>query len=236
MASHGWSQASGPGSAQEAAPARLLTQLPESLPEDLRKRALDASWRLRRERTLEFGHPVVVRLPDAEIKVEPIPHAPPARVPYTFRGRGGTTIVGALRLKSQSDPLATESPATASPEDAGHAWATALITYAELTCVAGSAPEISPAFVPTHGTRHILASYVVGHRRRLPDGHSAGDDAKAHAERIGVALGRHETWVRPHARGVPAAAELVFDWAGHHASSTGGHAAHQLSANAASRC
>ena len=70
----------------------------------------------------------------------------------------------------------------------------------------------STALEPVGSTRAMLASYVVGHRWRLSNGRKASSEAREHARRIGIALGEHETWVKPHSRGIPTDAELVFRW------------------------
>lgn len=55
-------------------------------------------------------------------------------------------------------------------------------------------------------------SFVAGHRRRLNDGKTATDEARDRARQVGIILHPHETWVRPHARGVPDGIEMRFRW------------------------
>jgi hypothetical protein len=55
-------------------------------------------------------------------------------------------------------------------------------------------------------------SFVAGHRRRLHDGKAASDEARDRARQVGITLSSHETWVRPHARGVPDGIEMRFLW------------------------
>lgn len=55
-------------------------------------------------------------------------------------------------------------------------------------------------------------SFVAGHRRHLYDGLTASADARDRAGRVGIILRPHETWVRPHARGVPDGVEMRFLW------------------------
>jgi hypothetical protein len=55
-------------------------------------------------------------------------------------------------------------------------------------------------------------SFVAGHRRRLNDGQTASDEARDRARQVGIILHPHETWVRPHARGVPDGIEMRFRW------------------------
>jgi hypothetical protein len=55
-------------------------------------------------------------------------------------------------------------------------------------------------------------SFVAGHRRLLNDGQTASDEARQRARQVGITLRSHETWVRPHARGIPDAVEMRFQW------------------------
>lgn len=55
-------------------------------------------------------------------------------------------------------------------------------------------------------------SFVAGHRRRLRDGQKASDEAHSRARQVGITLHPHETWVRPHARGIPDGIEMHFLW------------------------
>jgi hypothetical protein len=55
-------------------------------------------------------------------------------------------------------------------------------------------------------------SFVAGHRRHLNDGQAASDEARDRARQVGITLRSHETWVRPHARGVPDNIEMRFRW------------------------
>ena len=55
-------------------------------------------------------------------------------------------------------------------------------------------------------------SFVAGHRRRLQDSRTASDQAHDRARQVGIILHPHETWVRPHARGVPDGIEMRFVW------------------------
>jgi hypothetical protein len=55
-------------------------------------------------------------------------------------------------------------------------------------------------------------SFVAGHRRRLNSNQAASDEACDHARQVGITLRPHETWVRPHPRGVPDNIEMRFRW------------------------
>ena len=65
---------------------------------------------------------------------------------------------------------------------------------------------------PVGPTIRYIDSLVAGHRRRLPDGWEASDEARDRARRIGIVLNSHETWVQPHARGLPRGIEMRFLW------------------------
>jgi hypothetical protein len=56
------------------------------------------------------------------------------------------------------------------------------------------------------------SSFVAGHRRRLSEDRMASDEARNLARQVGIILRPHETWVRPHARGVPDGIEMRFLW------------------------
>jgi hypothetical protein len=55
-------------------------------------------------------------------------------------------------------------------------------------------------------------SFVAGHRRRLNDAQAASGEACDRARKVGITLGPHQTWVRPHTRGVPDDIEMRFRW------------------------
>ncbi len=55
-------------------------------------------------------------------------------------------------------------------------------------------------------------SFVAGHRRHLPDGWTASVEARDRARQVGIILHPHETWVQPHARGIPEDIEMRFQW------------------------
>jgi hypothetical protein len=59
---------------------------------------------------------------------------------------------------------------------------------------------------------HYSGSFVAGHRRHLNDGQTASAEARDRARQVGIILHPHETWVRPHARGVPDGIEMRFLW------------------------
>jgi hypothetical protein len=65
---------------------------------------------------------------------------------------------------------------------------------------------------PVGHTIRYIDSLVAGHRRCLPDGWRASDEARDRARRIGIRLNSHETWVQPHTRGLPHGIEMRFLW------------------------
>jgi hypothetical protein len=71
---------------------------------------------------------------------------------------------------------------------------------------------LSPSLMPLGSTAYYAASYVAGHRRRLVPGYCCSDDARVAARAVGIELHEGETWVRPHARGMPHDLELTFRW------------------------
>lgn len=71
---------------------------------------------------------------------------------------------------------------------------------------------ISPVLEPSERTIEVIDAWVAGYRRRLAEGQCASDEAKLAAAQVGITIGPGETWVRPHARGVPTDAELRFRW------------------------
>jgi hypothetical protein len=59
---------------------------------------------------------------------------------------------------------------------------------------------------------HYSGSFVAGHRRRLNEGRTASAEACDRARQVGIILHPHETWVRPHTRGIPEGIEMRFLW------------------------
>ncbi len=235
--------------------SEVLTELPASASETERARAVAASLQIRKERSREFGHTVILRRGEISVRFEPIPEHGIVQVPFEFRD-GGEYLSGALRLKAPQDPLALFVFDRSSAQDViGRAWLLALLGYAELTCAPVEASDKRPgrgpgddaqrrgskasggsprpprmpqprgtarggsasvplprSLVPTAESRRYLTSYVAGHKRHLGAGRRPSPDARTRAEHLGISLGPNETWVRPHARGVPDDAALVFDW------------------------
>lgn len=66
--------------------------------------------------------------------------------------------------------------------------------------------------VPAGRWASYSGSFVAGHRRRLTAGRTASDEAHQRARQVRITLRPDETWVRPHARGIPDALEMRFEW------------------------
>lgn len=137
----------------------VLREFPPDLAPELAQMAREASARIRLDRTLAHEHPVVIVLPQGEIRFEPIRDVVALEVPFTHTGTRGTTR-GALRLLTPTDPLPL---AVASPDNTrqmGVVWAVALCAYAELTCV-----DISSIVSRSRRPRH---SQATGSRTKTP--------------------------------------------------------------------
>jgi hypothetical protein len=109
--------------------SRTLTALPAALPAQLKSAAMEASARLRTERTRAFNRPVLLETALYEVRFEPIDAHSRILVPFTFREGRGPLLSAALELEIAADPI----PIVFDEATAG-AWAAALIGYAELTC------------------------------------------------------------------------------------------------------
>jgi len=69
---------------------KLLIEMPATVSHEVRKAAIEASTRLRTERTLAFGHPVVLSAPGYRLRFEPITaHVEVAGNQWVWRRRGG---------------------------------------------------------------------------------------------------------------------------------------------------
>ncbi|MEJ7784307.1 MAG: hypothetical protein WKF96_05835 [Solirubrobacteraceae bacterium] len=113
----------------------LLFELPDRLPVGAVERALQASSRLRAERTLAPVVAVEIATALGTLVFEPVDEQEnPLEARFTFR-RGAAIFSGALRLKRPGDPLALRVGSPSHGDLVGEAWAAALIVYAELTCV-----------------------------------------------------------------------------------------------------
>jgi hypothetical protein len=136
-------------------------------------------------------------------------------LPFRYT-RGHETTEGALRLDAHTEPTPLYVPPGQNGAELSEAWAIAIIGAAELLCPDGlpRAANGLDSFVltPTLETRNLLASSVVGHKRDLGAGMSPSVEASRRALNIGITLGHHETWVRPHDRGALPDAVLRYVW------------------------
>lgn len=230
-------------------PARVLASMPATVSTAVRALANQASARIRLERTLAFGHKIVVKTDAYELVFSPIKtQRSHIEEPFEFRRHGGDAVHLALRLDSGSDPLPLVVSGAADHPDVIIGWLIGLVAFADLTCGQASADRtVAPVRDPQHrrpgrppphpaqqaprrpappnprrptgwltdnlepvgATAAHAASYVAGHRRHLGGGRTCSDEARA----FGIALREGETWVRPHARGLPHGASLEFRWA-----------------------
>ena len=228
---------------------RVLASFPDMVGPEAEAAALAASpsERIRTKRTLAFGHVVVLRSNEDQVRFEPITSGGgPVEAPFTWFKAGAAPLRAALRLRTPGDPLAIAFNDGVDESDLARAWLVGLAGFAELTCVEITEPPdrrldrpprstspgsrsgrqspprrphagarrsmFSAALRPIGATAHIAGSYVAGHRRRLRPGQRSSDEAKAAARAVGIELQQGETWVRPHARGLPEDAELQFSW------------------------
>lgn len=147
-----------------------------------------------------------------------------------------------LTPNQDRDPIAVSLDTEAAGSLLGRIWASALLGFADVSCLqldtpiktassrglgggAASHPRRTLGTTP-HAPRTIwpsslspvgpwaahTASYVAGHVRRLSDGRVASSEAIRSAREVGLTLGPSETYVRPHARGLPDTARLEFEW------------------------
>jgi hypothetical protein len=234
----------GGGSRPAAQPAvRYIRRLPDYVPAELRAVCIEASRRLRLERQVAYGRPVVLMCSIGELTLLPvIENDRGFSLPFQF-AFGSGTIRAQLALVD-GDPLPLEIGEDVALEDAVLAWTNALIGFADVSCIhldspatralAGHRPTAStavpvpaPRRIPraTRGGRpwpnHLVpvgrwasysGSFVAGHRRRLTAGRTASEEAHQMAHQVGITLRPDETWVRPHARGIPDALEMRFQW------------------------
>ena len=103
-------------------------------PDEARQAAAEASRRIREERKLDFGHPVVLRSAAGEVRFEPVSsrHGP---TEVRFSVRREATTAGALRLRTPKDPLACAVEKGPDEGETVRAWILAGTGFAELTCL-----------------------------------------------------------------------------------------------------
>jgi hypothetical protein len=226
-----------PGDAPAYLPIRHVTQLPNSMDATLRSACTEASRRIREDRQVAYDRPVILESAIGELTLLPA-RATAGAVRLPFALSTGSGRVTAELAMQDSDPLPLRIGAEVQEQDMILAWACALIGWAEATCIqfestsVRASTEISqhreprprvrriprhrpawpPALTPVGSWQEHSGSFVAGHKRRLTDGQLASDDARQYAQRVGIALQPHETWVRPHARGIPEDIQIRFRW------------------------
>ena len=224
-----------------AATRRRIDHLPKDLALELIDACLHASRRIRLERQVAYDRPVVLECDFGELTLLPIAGSE-TRLIVPFRLSKGTKTLNGELVLGDRDPLPLLIGEDVADGDAISAWTCALLGFADATCIEleqvrrgeSVRPQRRSSSSPSHcrpstGTlprrrpwpRHLEpvgywirdgGSFVAGHRRRLHDGYTASDEALGWARQVGIILHPYETWVRPHARGVPDNIEMRFLW------------------------
>jgi len=220
---------------------RCIRRLPDSVPDDLRAACIEASMRLRLERQVAYDRPVVLVYGIGELTLLPVfENDGHFFLPFRIVLETGN-ITGRLVI-ADSDPLPLEIGEDVSSEDVVLGWTNALIGFADVTCFQLDQPTTHTVHPQTAGARismpaprqtprpmrsgnpwpaHLIpigpwarhsGSLVAGHRRRLTVGRTASESAHQSARKVGITLRQDETWVRPHARGIPDGVEMRFRW------------------------
>jgi hypothetical protein len=223
------------------AEVRRITALPSEIDPAFTGACIDASRRIRTERQVAYQRPVVLESAIGELTLLPIiSTGVRLLLPFRLAGRS-ESLAGQLELiLGDPDPLPLLVDRAVPDEDAIGAWACALTGFADATCIeiepavprpraaqrsasaghqrgapVSAAPRRRawPSHLEPIGTWILHAgSFVAGHRRRLDDDKTASDEARERALRVGIMLGAHQTWVRPHSRGIPEGIEMRFRW------------------------
>jgi hypothetical protein len=219
---------------------RRVNELPASIDPALADACINASRQIRLERQVAYERPVSLQYADGILMLRPIvSYGSRLQVPFRL-DRGRTSIEGDLIL-ADHDPLPLLIGANVTDEDVLTAWAYALIGFADAACVqielgtprrserrlpGQTSAHRSQRQIPTaprrrHWPSHLepigewapySGSFVAGHRRHLPEGWAASEEAHERARRVGIVLRVDETWVKPHARGIPEGIEMRFRW------------------------
>lgn len=219
---------------------RRLDELPHDLIPELADACLDASRRIRLERQVAYALPVVLEYDVGELTLLPITRSQ-THLLMPFRLSKGTEPLEGELLLGDRDPLPLLIGKHVADRDAIAAWTYALLGFADATCIEFESaarrepPRRRHRSSPTSDHRQTTqtlprrqawpghlepvgpwvrysGSFVAGHRRHLNDGKTASDEARDRARQVGIILHSHETWVRPHARGVPDDMEMRFRW------------------------
>lgn len=113
---------------------RVFTELPDSISNEVRTLALDASRQLRTERNLVFGHAVELQYADGAIRFHPLRQGPlHLELPLSWsRCSEGST--GELRIDGRRDPLHLSFHGDDDDDVVVRGWLIALVGYAQLVC------------------------------------------------------------------------------------------------------
>ena len=126
----------GGGGSRLAARAAVgcIRRLPDYVPAELRAVCIEASRRLRLERQVAYGRPVVLMCSIGELTLLPvIENDSGFSLPFQFAFGSGT--IRAQLVLVDRDPLPLEIGENVALEDAVLAWTNALIGFADVTCI-----------------------------------------------------------------------------------------------------
>lgn len=224
--------------------ARLIDRFPANFPQEIANECLEASRRIRMDRQVAYENPLVLECATGVLRLHPITGAPPQlHIPFHFRTT--VSVFGELILRNQDplpmlvkNEIHIEDAITAWVHALlGFADATCIEVQPTTSHGRARLPRPRPAATvprPRTSTRSVPrrppwpgqlepigswfrhgASFVAGHRRHLGEGQTASDQAIERAHQVGIVLDLHETWVRPHTRGIPNHAEMRFRWHTH---------------------
>lgn len=112
---------------------RRFDELPSDLAPEIIAACLDASRRIRIERQVAYERPVILETDVGELTLMPIKGEVRLVVPFGLR-RGSETLTGELLL-SDHDPLPLVTGEDVSDQDAVTAWVSALLGFADATCI-----------------------------------------------------------------------------------------------------
>ena len=221
---------------------RCIRVLPGDLAPELQKACMEASRRLRLDRQVAYERPVVLGFDYGELILLPIAQTGPSFLFPFLLVTGGKTIRAELILEDSdplavqvAEEITLDDAVTAWTCGL---LGFADVTCIQFDSIAAPMPQPrrqksgSASSVPAprrsmHGARRhpwpgnlepvgrwtsYSGSFVAGHRRRLNDGQTASDEACDRARQVGITLRPRETWVRPHARGIPDGLEMRFRW------------------------
>jgi hypothetical protein len=222
--------------------ARVLDSFPAYIPRQIVNACLEASHRIRFDRQVAYENPLVLECATGVLTLHPITGTPPhLHIPFQLRTMA-MSASGELLLRNKDPlPMLVNhdlniDDAITAWVHALLGFADATCIEVAPTVTHGALGALHPrlaATVPRKRTstrpvpqRHPWpgqlepigswiqhgASFVAGHRRRLSENQVASDDAVERALLVGIALNPHETWVRPHTRGIPKHTEMRFRW------------------------